>query len=120
MCWWLTIWRTLRHWWHGDFGATVSGHDYVESEIHQEATVQILMCRICGHTSVGWKTESVEARTFLCGCHIDERGVLWHSPYCHDKAGVGVTEVTIENAPRHDLPDACSVCGARWSCAHGD
>lgn len=32
----------------------VNGHDYVESEVHENCHVQVLTCRSCADVSVGW------------------------------------------------------------------
>lgn len=55
-------WRTLGLWFRnlpailsGAEFTPVSGHDYELSESHVHCQVEVLRCRICGDTSVGWK-----------------------------------------------------------------
>jgi hypothetical protein len=48
-CWLKTLGRTL------NLGALVSGHDFVETEIHKSCEVSVLKCECCGKTSVCWR-----------------------------------------------------------------
>lgn len=48
LCWIQTLWRSSLSY------PPVLGHDFVEIELHTNATVQVLRCEVCGKETIAW------------------------------------------------------------------
>lgn len=51
LCFLKTFWRT---WGEGIPSAIVSGHDWLDEEEHDNCTVTISRCEVCGEQEISW------------------------------------------------------------------
>lgn len=56
ICFFKTIWRSLGRGMNLFLdGTPISGHDYIDTEIHENCQVTISKCEICGDIDISWK-----------------------------------------------------------------
>lgn len=53
-CW---FWTVL-NWCRSPFTPPVMGHEYIETEAHEDCYVRVFRCRCCDHLSIGWGIRS--------------------------------------------------------------
>lgn len=55
ICWLKTIWCSLQRLGFYQDGIQMSGHDFVEKEVHHNKTVSVLECEKCGEITINWE-----------------------------------------------------------------
>lgn len=55
LCWLSHLWFSLVGMLRA--GHPISGHDFIETAVHDVCRVQVLTCKRCGQVSIGWSIE---------------------------------------------------------------
>lgn len=53
-CWLKTLFRSFSRLGFFQDGIPISGHDYVDKEVHEKVTVTISKCEFCGEVDISW------------------------------------------------------------------